>query len=175
MLHSPRSRHNTKLLVAALVAVPSMHPTECGCELRRTLWRRAARTPPIGLPPSFCACSTVVSFIYGQSSCCSNPYATQLNWSHAQRSSTHTRFTAIRLSRMGPSGMLTQLSAGAFISFMNFGLHAILTGLVVVLTNHVAGATDDLHVFFRVSALLLVTVAALMIAHVMEIVSGQYS
>jgi hypothetical protein len=65
--------------------------------------------------------------------------------------------------------MLTQLSAGAFISFMNFGLHAILTGLVVVLTNNVAGATDDLHVFFRVSALLLVTVAALMIAHVMEI------
>jgi hypothetical protein len=59
--------------------------------------------------------------------------------------------------------------------FLNFGLHAILTGLVVVLTNHVAGATDDLHVFFRVSALLLVTVAALMIAHVMEIVSGQYS
>src|SRR4029079_18456962 len=33
----------------------------------------------------------------------------------------------------------------------------------------VAGATDDLHVFKRLTALLLVTVVALMIAHLIEI------
>jgi hypothetical protein len=65
--------------------------------------------------------------------------------------------------------MLSQVLAGVLISFLNFGIHAVLTGLIIVLTNHVAGATDDLHVFKRVTALLFVTVTVLMVAHVAEI------
>ena len=65
--------------------------------------------------------------------------------------------------------MLSQIIVGVFISFLNFGIHAVLTGFIVVVTNHVAGVTDDLHVFKRVTALLLITVLALMIAHLAEI------
>jgi hypothetical protein len=65
--------------------------------------------------------------------------------------------------------MIVQILIGALISFLNFGIHALLTGVIVVLTNHVAGATDELHVFTRLIALLTVTVTALMIAHVAEI------
>jgi hypothetical protein len=65
--------------------------------------------------------------------------------------------------------MLAQILIGALISFLNFGVHAVLTGVIVIVTSHVAGFTDDLHVFIRVTALLLVTMTALMIAHVAEI------
>jgi hypothetical protein len=65
--------------------------------------------------------------------------------------------------------MLAQILSGALVSFLNFGVHAFLTGVIVVITNHIAGATDDLHVFMRLTALLLVTVSALMIAHLIEI------
>ena len=65
--------------------------------------------------------------------------------------------------------MLNQLLAGALVSFVNFGIHAVMTGVIVVATRHTAAATDDLHVFARVSALLLVTMTALMVAHVAEI------
>jgi hypothetical protein len=53
--------------------------------------------------------------------------------------------------------MLAQILSGALVSFLNFGVHAFLTGVIVVITNHIAGATDDLHVFMRLTALLLVT------------------
>jgi hypothetical protein len=65
--------------------------------------------------------------------------------------------------------MLYQLVAGGIVSLVNFGLHAIITGIVVVAARHTAIATDDLHVFARVSALLMVTMIALMIAHSVEI------
>ena len=65
--------------------------------------------------------------------------------------------------------MISQILTGALISFLNFGIHALLTEVIVVLTNHVAGATDELHVFTRLIALLTVTVTALMIAHLAEI------
>jgi len=65
--------------------------------------------------------------------------------------------------------MLAQILSGALVSFVNFGVHALLTGVIVVVTNSIAGATDDLHVFMRLTALLLVTVSALMIAHLIEI------
>jgi hypothetical protein len=44
-----------------------------------------------------------------------------------------------------------------------------MTGLIVIMTRHVAGATDDLHVFMRVTALMMVTLIALMAAHLAEI------
>ena len=65
--------------------------------------------------------------------------------------------------------MLNQLLLGALISFINFGIHAVMTGVIVVATRHTAAATDALHVFARVTALLLVTVIALTVAHVIEI------
>ena len=65
--------------------------------------------------------------------------------------------------------MLNQLLIGGLVSLVNFGIHAVMTGLIVVVTRHVAGRTDDLHVFMRLSALMMVTVGVLMLAHVGEI------
>src|SRR4029079_7748177 len=79
-----------------------------------------------------------------------------------------TRCCAVCDSRKGRL-MLAQILSGALVSFVNFGIHALLTGVIVVVTNSIAGATDDLHVFMRLTALLLVTVSALMIAHLIEI------
>ena len=65
--------------------------------------------------------------------------------------------------------MLNQLLSGALVSLGNFGIHAMMTGLIVVVTRHVAGRTDDLHVFMQLTALLTITVIALTVAHVSEI------
>ena len=65
--------------------------------------------------------------------------------------------------------MFHQLLAGGLVSFFNFGIHAVMTGIIVVVTRHVAGRTDDLHVFMRLTALLIVTMIVLMAAHVVEI------
>jgi hypothetical protein len=65
--------------------------------------------------------------------------------------------------------MLNQLLIGGLVSLANFGIHAVMTGLIVVITRHVADRTDDLHVFMRLSALMMVAVCALMLAHVVEI------
>ena len=65
--------------------------------------------------------------------------------------------------------MLNQLLAGGFVSLINFVIHGVMTGLIVVVTRHVAGKTDDLHVFMRLVALQLVTVVVLAVAHVIEI------
>ena len=66
--------------------------------------------------------------------------------------------------------MLHILAAGGLISFLNFGIHALMTGLVVVVTRHTASRTGHLHAFVRLVALLAVTMLALMIAHVLEVV-----
>ena len=65
--------------------------------------------------------------------------------------------------------MWSQLLAGALVSFLNFGIHALMTGVIILLTHRTAKRTDHLHVFMRVSALLTVTMIALMCAHVLEI------
>src|SRR5689334_12040110 len=65
--------------------------------------------------------------------------------------------------------MLHQLLACGLVSLVNFGLHAIITGIVIVVTRRTAARTDDLHVFARVTALLMVTMVALMLAHLVEI------
>src|SRR6185295_19980099 len=71
--------------------------------------------------------------------------------------------------RGAPDTMHNQLLIGGLVSLANFGIHAVMTGLIVVVTHHVAGRTDDLHVFMRVTALLTITVIALTVAHVSEI------
>ena len=65
--------------------------------------------------------------------------------------------------------MLSQLLAGAFISFINFGIHALVTGVLVEATRRAAARTDHLHAFMRMIALLTVTMIGLMCAHVCEI------
>jgi hypothetical protein len=79
------------------------------------------------------------------------------------------RSIARAIWRRGADRMLYQLIGGGFVSLLNFGLHAIITGIVVVAARHTAAATDDLHVFARVTALLMVTMVALMVAHLAEI------
>jgi hypothetical protein len=61
------------------------------------------------------------------------------------------------------------LAAGGLVSLVNFGIHALMTALVVVATRQTARNTDHLHAFIRLIALLSVTMLALMIAHVLEI------
>jgi hypothetical protein len=65
--------------------------------------------------------------------------------------------------------MLHQLLAGGLVSLVNFGIHALMTGLIVVATHRIAAATNALHMFVRVSALLLVTMVVLMLTHGIEI------
>jgi hypothetical protein len=65
--------------------------------------------------------------------------------------------------------MWVQLFAGGIISFLNFGIHASITGVVILATRHTAKRTDHLHVFMRVTALMTVTLIALTCAHVIEI------
>ena len=65
--------------------------------------------------------------------------------------------------------MLRDLLAGAFVSFVNFGVHGVMTGLIVVATRHTAAVTSEFGLFLRITALLTVTMVALMAAHVTEI------
>jgi hypothetical protein len=65
--------------------------------------------------------------------------------------------------------MLWQMLTGGAVSLINFGIHAAMTGLIVVTTRRTAARTSHLHVFMRITALLTVTVTALMVAHVTEI------
>jgi len=65
--------------------------------------------------------------------------------------------------------MWVQLLGGGVISIINFGIHALVTALIVMVTRRIAGATDELHVFMRIAALMLVTVVVLTATHVTEI------
>jgi hypothetical protein len=65
--------------------------------------------------------------------------------------------------------MWTQLTLGGVVSLVNFGIHAMMTGVIIMLTHRTARRTDHLHVSVRVTALLTVTMIALMCAHVVEI------
>jgi len=65
--------------------------------------------------------------------------------------------------------MLGQLALSACVSLLTFILHAAMTAGVVVVTNRIARRTDHLHVAGRLIPLLIVTMVALMIAHVLEI------
>jgi hypothetical protein len=62
-----------------------------------------------------------------------------------------------------------ELVIGCTVSFLNFGIHAAMTGLIVVATRHTAALTDHLGMFTRLTALLTITMIVLMCAHVLEI------
>ena len=61
------------------------------------------------------------------------------------------------------------LLLGCAISFVNFGIHAVMTALIVTTTRHTHARTRHRGLFLRLAALLTVTMIALMCAHVAEI------
>ena len=65
--------------------------------------------------------------------------------------------------------MWSQLLLGGLVSFANFGIHALMTGIIIEATRRTAKRTDHLHAFFRLTALLTITMICLMCAHVVEI------
>ena len=65
--------------------------------------------------------------------------------------------------------MWSQLLAGGLVSFVNFGIHALMTGAIIEATRRTAKRTDHLHALLRMTALFAVTMIALMCAHVCEI------
>jgi hypothetical protein len=80
-----------------------------------------------------------------------------------------TQGSVLTLTWSAPENMFSQLLAGALVSFLNFGVHALITGVIVLATGRMAARTDHLHVFMRVVALMTVTMIGLMCAHVCEI------
>jgi len=65
--------------------------------------------------------------------------------------------------------MMGQLFNGGLISLINFGLHALITGIIVAMTRHLVWVTRRRGTFVRVASLLIITMVALMCAHVVEI------
>jgi hypothetical protein len=65
--------------------------------------------------------------------------------------------------------MWGQLFAGGMVSFINFAIHALVTGVIIVATQHAARRTGHLHAVMRMTALLTITMVWLMTAHVCEI------
>jgi Ion channel len=65
--------------------------------------------------------------------------------------------------------MWRQLLLGGAVSFLNFGVHALFTGVIIGATRRMAERTDHLRAHLRLAALLAVTMIYLMIAHVCEI------
>jgi hypothetical protein len=65
--------------------------------------------------------------------------------------------------------MWSHLLLGGLVSLANFGIHALMTGLVVEVTRRTAKRTDHLQAFLRLISLLTVTMIFLMIAHTFEI------
>jgi hypothetical protein len=64
---------------------------------------------------------------------------------------------------------MSDLLIGGAISFVNFGIHAVMTALIVTTTRHTHARTRHRGLFLRLAALLTVTMIALMCAHVAEI------
>ena len=64
---------------------------------------------------------------------------------------------------------MNELLSGGAVSFLNFGIHAAMTGLIVVVTRRTAALTDHLGVFLRLTSLLTITMIVLMCAHMVEI------
>jgi len=65
--------------------------------------------------------------------------------------------------------MGSDLLFGGGISFLNFAIHAAMTGLIVIATRRTAAVTDHLGVFLRLTSLLTITMIVLMCAHLVEI------
>jgi len=67
------------------------------------------------------------------------------------------------------TAVLRDLLVGGAISLLNFGVHAVITALIVVATRRAYSRTEDHGIFVRITVLLTITVAVLMCGHVAEI------
>jgi hypothetical protein len=65
--------------------------------------------------------------------------------------------------------MTSDLFFGLGVSFLNFGIHALVTALIVVASHRTEKRTHHLGIFVRLTALLTVSVSFLMFAHIAEI------
>jgi hypothetical protein len=65
--------------------------------------------------------------------------------------------------------MLSELFLGALVSFVCFGIHGVMTALIVFATHHTKARTNQHGMFARFAALLTVTMVVLMCAHIAEI------
>lgn len=77
-------------------------------------------------------------------------------------------FTARQPGRIETT-MWTLLLTGAAVSLVNFAIHALMTGLIVLATRHTSRVTSEMGMLVRLPSLLLVTVSVLMCAHLIEI------
>ena len=57
----------------------------------------------------------------------------------------------------------------AAVYLINFGIHAMFTGGIIVATRHCYTLTSDAGLFVRASSLLFITMVGLIIAHLVEI------
>jgi Ion channel len=64
---------------------------------------------------------------------------------------------------------MRDLLIGGAISLVNFGIHAVMTALIVVTTRRMKTRTHHSGIFVRLTALLTITVTILMLAHIVEI------
>ena len=62
--------------------------------------------------------------------------------------------------------MTSDLFIGLGVSFLNFGIHALTTAVIVVTSQRTEERTHHLGIFLRLTALLTVSVSVLMFAHV---------
>jgi len=65
--------------------------------------------------------------------------------------------------------VLRDLLVCGAVSLLNFGVHAVMTALIVVTTRHTHARTQHRGIFLRLAALMFITMIALMCAHVVEI------
>jgi hypothetical protein len=65
--------------------------------------------------------------------------------------------------------VLRDLLVGSGVSLLNFGVHAVMTALIVVTTRHTHERTQHHGIFLRLAALMFITMIVLMCAHVAEI------
>jgi hypothetical protein len=65
--------------------------------------------------------------------------------------------------------MAVNILLGALVSFVNFGIHAMMTGLIIGLTRNAASRTGHLGAFGRMTTFLTIAVSVVMVAHGVEI------
>jgi hypothetical protein len=71
--------------------------------------------------------------------------------------------------RDGQALMASNILLGALVSFLNFGIHAIMTGVVIGLTRYASTRADRLGVFGRMTTFLFIAVSVIMVAHGIEV------
>lgn len=65
--------------------------------------------------------------------------------------------------------MFSQLAIGGLVSIFNFGVHAVMTVIIVVCVSRLHRHTVSMKVHGRVTVLLAVTMLTLMATHIVEI------